>query len=79
MAPYPGATSGPLREDALSPSATGVMLLFWQQPTDRALTGWCAYPGMIPGSINADGLVAWLRSKVQISLTETDDQARVVV
>jgi hypothetical protein len=27
-----------------SPPAAGMLLLLWQEPTDRALAGWCPHP-----------------------------------
>ncbi len=72
---YPGAGDTD-KESNLSVPAAATLLLVWNNPTDRALTGWSPF-GCLPNGMAGDTLVGWLRDQLKISLAETHDQARM--
>lgn len=47
----------------LSPGSAGLMMLVWQQPTDRALAGWSPWSNWDPATEKSDSeLMRWLAS-----------------
>lgn len=64
-------------EDNMSAPATALLLLVWQAPTDRALSGWTPYPGFQSGRVPSKGLTDWLKDQMRTSMAEVDDLARL--
>lgn len=64
-----------LKNDALSSPEAAVLLLTWQDPTDRALAGWAPYPGL--GPVTGDNLVHWLRERMRTTPNEDEDLRRL--
>ena len=52
--------------DKISTPACALMMLIWQEPTDRALVGWCPYPSMRPNNWGDDARRRWLAEQVAI-------------
>jgi hypothetical protein len=63
------------KDDRLSSPEAAVLLLTWQDPTDRALSGWSPYPGL--GPLTGDNLVHWLSERMRPTLSEDDDMRRL--
>lgn len=63
------------REEELSMPSTGLLLLVWQQPSDRALAGWTPYPGLLLETMSEVTLTSWLREKIRITGAEAYDLA----
>ena len=63
------------KNDQLSSPEAAVLLLTWQDPTDRALSGWTPYPGL--GLLTGDNLVHWLAERMKSTLNEEDDLRRL--
>lgn len=60
MSPHP--------EPELSPGAAACFLLFWQEPTDRALIGW--QPFGYASGLNDEQMLVYLTSEVSMSSDE---------
>ncbi len=75
MIPEQGEHQG--MEPGMSAAATALLLLTWQEPSDRALKGWSPYPGLCPGTLTEVGLTMWLKDHMRTSMAEVDDLARL--
>lgn len=58
----------------LSPVAAAEYFLCWQDPTDRALAGWCPFPGIY--NLGEDRLQNWLTSQVTLNREEISSRER---
>ncbi len=56
-----------------SPAASGLLLLVWQMPSDRALTGWCPYGPVSLTSLNEKQLTDWLLEQLCMTADEAAD------
>lgn len=60
----------------LSPSAAACLLLVWQEPTDRALAGWCPFPGHDrERSVHTE--MQWLTDKMKMETSERQSHERM--
>jgi hypothetical protein len=59
----------------LSAPGTAALLLFWQDPGDRALAGWSPYPGLHPEGMSTESLTRWLREQLVRTSSEEHDVA----
>lgn len=59
----------------LSDAKAGLYMLFWQQPSDRALAGWC--PSGFDYYARRTDLVRWLTDQVTADSGEIEDRGRV--
>ncbi len=49
----------------LSVPEAALLLLVWQEPSDRALAGWAPYPGFRPHRMSGESLARWFRGQLQ--------------
>lgn len=50
-----------------SPRGAGLMLLLWQEPTDRALAGWCPQASWVAAACYQEPtLLQWLERSVRL-------------
>jgi hypothetical protein len=61
----------------LSAPGAAALLLFWQEPGDRALTGWTPYPSLHPDAMSAEALTRWLREQMFRTGSEEHDAAQL--
>lgn len=57
-------------QEECSPAAAGEMLLVWQEPTDRALAGWCPFPGLDLSRFPGNRLQDWLADMCRVTQAE---------
>lgn len=58
----------------ISPTAAALMLLCWQEPTDRALAGWCPDSTWeVVSGYDEANKERWLREKVRMHSMELRD------